>query len=89
MALESNEYRRPALTVLDKAAIGFGGSMVAAAIVWRLFYPAPALTLKASDPPTPPPCYSIGTWLAPGCGARAEPESKARPDQDLAFRSLD
>jgi hypothetical protein len=29
-------------------------------------------TIRASTTPAPPPCYSIGSWLAPGCGRRAD-----------------
>jgi len=54
---------------VDMAVAGLCGAVVLLAALWRLAHPLP-------DPPhpaprtTPPPCYSIGTWVAPGCSVR-------------------
>jgi hypothetical protein len=72
----------PVLSGLDKAVVAFSVFVVAAAIAWRLLFPDPVIAAKiAADvaaqsvkkEATALPGYSIGTWLAPGCGMRPAP----------------
>lgn len=74
--------RNRALTDLDKAVVYFAVAVFLVQLAFSLVTRAPTTTSAASDggtrtdvvdvPSSSSPCYSMGTWLAPGCGQRPD-----------------